>query len=517
MYRCSLELIPGPSASLIALLLVTVCSLPAQSPPSIPKDQEVKTHALTGVQYSILKVGTGKNIPQPGDGALINFSEWLTDGTLLDTTGPTMRKNPIRINVGDPKVPLGLSLGAQLLTKGGKVKLTVPPNRAYGAQGIAGKIPPNATIVYEIELIEYIYRPKQPKFLPGEPAKTVAMKNGVKYQVLVGTAGKRPNIDDIVELEYSIWSLKGEPRGGTYQFGQTVRAPIRGMAHPFLTEILPVMRKGSTWRCVVPESQTVAQINEDSIWQVTLIGFEPSESLPASNPDKSTSTKSGLSYERLSAGEGERPRDGYTCEIEWSFWKKQDKSFVAGSILQKNILVTLDDTVPHKFFPEILKLMKLNEVMRIEVPSKMTTPKMIPFDTIWKINLISQRKPLPEPKFYMPKPAELTRTSSGLQYRIVKGEGRGVSPKMGQMVSVHYVGWMPEGKKFDSSYGRSQPASFELGKVIPGWNEGLQLMKPGQTFLFVIPSKLAYGERGAPGIAPNSTLVFHVELLKVGQ
>ena len=117
----------------------------------------------------------------------------------------------------------------------------------------------------------------------------------------------------------------------------------------------------------------------------------------------------------------------------------------------------------------------------------------------------------------MPKQEELTKTASGLQYRVIKGEGKGDSPTVGQRVTVHYVGWLTDGKMFDSSYSRSEPASFELGRVIPGWNEGLQLMKPGNTYLFVIPGKLAYGARGAPGIPPDATLVFHVELLKVGK
>jgi FKBP-type peptidyl-prolyl cis-trans isomerase len=142
---------------------------------------------------------------------------------------------------------------------------------------------------------------------------------------------------------------------------------------------------------------------------------------------------------------------------------------------------------------------------------------MIPFDTVWKIKLVKMKEPLPAPKFYMPKPEELTKTPSGLHYRVVKGGGKGSAPRIGQDVTVHYSGWLTDGKPFDSSYSRNQPATFQLGRVIPGWNEALQLMKAGDIFLLVIPGKLAYGARGAPGIPPDATLVFHVELLKIGR
>lgn len=108
-------------------------------------------------------------------------------------------------------------------------------------------------------------------------------------------------------------------------------------------------------------------------------------------------------------------------------------------------------------------------------------------------------------------------TASGLQYQVLT-EGKGDSPKATDTVTVHYKGTLLNGETFDSSYDRGQPVSFPLQNVIPGWTEGLQLMKPGAKYKFVIPSNLAYGERGAGvKIGPNSTLVFEVELLSVGE
>jgi FKBP-type peptidyl-prolyl cis-trans isomerase len=106
-------------------------------------------------------------------------------------------------------------------------------------------------------------------------------------------------------------------------------------------------------------------------------------------------------------------------------------------------------------------------------------------------------------------------TASGLKY-VVEKEGSGKAPKATSNVTVHYTGKFLDGKVFDSSVQRGQPASFGLNQVITGWTEGLQLMKEGAKYTFYIPYTLAYGEQGYPGaIPPKSDLIFEVELLKV--
>lgn len=105
-------------------------------------------------------------------------------------------------------------------------------------------------------------------------------------------------------------------------------------------------------------------------------------------------------------------------------------------------------------------------------------------------------------------------TQSGLQYEVLT-EGKGKNPKATDTVRVHYKGTLIDGTEFDSSYKRGQPAEFPLNGVIPGWTEGLQLMKVGGKNRLVIPSDMAYGPQGRPGIPPNSVLVFEVELIEI--
>ena len=104
---------------------------------------------------------------------------------------------------------------------------------------------------------------------------------------------------------------------------------------------------------------------------------------------------------------------------------------------------------------------------------------------------------------------------SGLQYKVLK-EGSGPKPTASDSVVCNYRGVLLNNAEFDSSYKRGQPATFQVGQVIPGWTEALQLMPVGSKWQLFIPSALAYGQRGAGAdIGPNATLIFEVELLSI--
>ena len=131
---------------------------------------------------------------------------------------------------------------------------------------------------------------------------------------------------------------------------------------------------------------------------------------------------------------------------------------------------------------------------------------------------VERQKNLTAGKEFLKKNTEeqgVTVTASGLQYKVIR-DGDGNLPGLHSRVKCHYEGRFIDGQVFDSSYRRGTPTVFGLDQVIPGWTEGLQLMKMGSKYEFYIPSDLAYGEVGVPGAIPgNSTLIFTVELLGV--
>jgi peptidylprolyl isomerase len=168
--------------------------------------------------------------------------------------------------------------------------------------------------------------------------------------------------------------------------------------------------------------------------------------------------------------------------------------------------------------------MTKGEKRRFWIPSRLAygdrpaRPTQPAGDLVYDVELLDFVK-LPEPPAVPPDldgpPAGAKKTASGLAYVILKhGKGK-VHPKPNSTVDVHYSGWTPDGKLFDSSVLRGQPATFPLDGVIKGWTEGLQLLVPGDKARFWIPGKLAYGDKPSRPGAPAGPLVFDVELLSI--
>lgn len=134
-----------------------------------------------------------------------------------------------------------------------------------------------------------------------------------------------------------------------------------------------------------------------------------------------------------------------------------------------------------------------------------------------KVHQAKAQKNLEEGKKFLAENSKkegVVTLPSGLQYKVLK-EGEGQSPTINDEVTCHYRGTFIDGRVFDSSYDRGEPAHFAVNGVIKGWTEALQLMKPGSKWMLYIPAELGYGEQNIPGIEPNSVLIFEVELLSV--
>jgi FKBP-type peptidyl-prolyl cis-trans isomerase len=264
--------------------------------------------------------------------------------------------------------------------------------------------------------------------------------------------------------------------------------------------------------------------------------FEPIEPLPSAPrpaaprapkdvgeaPGDAEKTASGLASRRLAKGSGAAhpgPYDKVT--IHYTGWTSGGKMFDSTIPSGEPTTLALDAVI--KGWREGIQLMSKGERRRFWIPAALAYGERpasadapagdLVFD-VELLDFVSVTPPPPAPADVEAAPKDAKKTASGLAYKIlVRGKGK-ERPKASSFVEVHYTGWTPDGKMFDSSVVRGKPTSFPLDGVIKGWTEGVQLMVVGDKARFWIPAALAYGDKPKAG-APGGPLVFDVELLSI--
>jgi len=259
-------------------------------------------------------------------------------------------------------------------------------------------------------------------------------------------------------------------------------------------------------------------------------------SVDADAPEEFTTTESGLKYRIRRKSDGAKPTIDKNVLVHYRGWLDDgtifDTTYGTGGAPST---LEVSHTVPG--WSEGLQLVGVGGMIELEVPAKLgygeagSPPQIPPNATLhFLVELINITDPPAAPD--MPNyesntgglepgkaddnaPEEFTTTNSGLKYRI-RRKSDGPKPTPAKTVVVHYRGSLDNGKVFDSSYSRKEPAEFRLSDVVPGWTEGLQLIGTGGMIDLEIPSELGYGPAGRPpAIPPNSTLHFTVELLQI--
>lgn len=239
-------------------------------------------------------------------------------------------------------------------------------------------------------------------------------------------------------------------------------------------------------------------------------------------PADAIRTASGLSYRVLHAGNGlERPAINANVEVHYSGWMTNGEMFDSSVVRDEPAAFPLDRVIAG--WTEGLQLMTVGEKTRFWIPGNLAYGESDsgsgrPYGTlVFDVELLSFKNPPPPPETpddLAAPPTDAMTTDSGLVYRVLQSGTGDALPLATSKVDVHYSGWMVEGgRMFDSSVVRGESISFGLDEVIPGWTEGLQLMKTGEKARFWIPGHLAYGEEPTGGGRPHGTLVFDVELL----
>ena len=256
-----------------------------------------------------------------------------------------------------------------------------------------------------------------------------------------------------------------------------------------------------------------------------------------SNSPDSVTLKSGLKYSEVKAGTGAEAKNGDLIEIQFKGWIIKDSSnlFSDWSVDSTKKADLIADSYamnqPMKFVlgtesfikgsEEGIVGMKAGGQRTIIIPSNLCYGPEgmgpIPPNTSIRvlIELVSTKEAVVA-KMWDVDSTLFKTTASGLKYAIIK-EGEGELVGKEKQATVHYSGFLLNGNRFDSSVERDEPFTFVagVGQVIPGWDEGVQLMKKGSKARFIVPSNLAYGDRDLGKIPPNSTLIFDVELLDI--
>jgi FKBP-type peptidyl-prolyl cis-trans isomerase len=242
----------------------------------------------------------------------------------------------------------------------------------------------------------------------------------------------------------------------------------------------------------------------------------------AAAPADATKTESGLAFKVLAKPRGTThpgPHDKVT--INFTGWTPQGEVIASSVPDGEPWALLLDDAI--KGLAEGLLLMGKGEKRRLWIPAELATsgrPKRRgpPGPAVFDVELVSFAKvpdPIPVPEDVAAAPADAKRTASGIAYKLLKrGKGK-AHPTAESTVEVHYSGWTPDGKLFDSSVRRGKPTSFPLNAVIKGWTEGVQLLVVGDKARFWIPGALAYGDKPNQSGTPTGPLVFDVELLSI--
>ena len=248
----------------------------------------------------------------------------------------------------------------------------------------------------------------------------------------------------------------------------------------------------------------------------------PAPSDVAAAPADAVKTASGLASKVITPGTGkDHPGPTDRVKVHYTGWTTDGKMFDSSVARNEPITFGLDQVI--KGWTEGVQLMVSGEKRRFWIPAELaygTRPSRpgapvgnLTFD-VELLEFASPPKPPTVPADVKAPPANAKKTASGLAYKILEAGPGTQSPVASDRVTVNYSGWTTDGKMFDSSITRGQPAHFGVGGVIPGWTEGLQLMHVGDKARFWIPATLAYGEKPGGG-KPAGMLVFDVELVSI--
>lgn len=363
----------------------------------------------------------------------------------------------------------------------------------------------------------------------------ITTNSGLKYKITKQGKGEFPKAGDRVWVHFIGKLANDSVFDNTLETGSRDFYLGQGQLIKAWEEGLKLVRQGGAIVMIVPPELGYGNIeyngvkpNSTLIYEVSLIQIDRGESIEAFDIDglELKKTKSKFKYYIVEKGDSAKPiKKGDNAYVHYTGFLNDGSIFDSSHKKGKPVRITVGGGQVFKGWDLGLQLMNEGGKYRFIFPAKLAYGKkgfknIIPPNATITLD-VELVKITPEIKVEKWEAAdkEILETESGLRY-IVFNPGSGDFVQKDGVVEVHYSGYFMNGKLFDSSVKREEPIKFPVGAgvVIDGWDEGLQLMKKGAKFQFIIPAHLAYGEEGAPPqIPPNSTLIFDIEIINIIQ
>ena len=361
------------------------------------------------------------------------------------------------------------------------------------------------------------------------PADAVKTADGLVYKkITTNDAGESPKRNDTVTINYTGWH---QNTGETFFTNKSRGTPMPlnlSTTAPGFTEAMQLLKKGEKAMLWVPPSigykGTPVGTPETLVYEVELVDIVPAPPVPADlagPPANAQTTPKGTKYEVLKPATGTvKAKSWDTVTYNYTAWDSTGRMFETTEMKKKPAKMQ-----PYKqaaTLEDVLTQMAAGQRVRFWADAdKMSTtgrplPGMPQGTVCYELELITIEpgvEPPPVPPDVAKQPADAKKTDKGVFYKLLKaGPAGGAHPKATETVKVNYTGWSTDGRMFDSSVVRKEPAEFSLQGVIAGWTDGIPLMTVGDKMRFWIPEELAY--KGQPG-RPQGMLVFDIELLEI--
>ena len=358
------------SLSTLLLSLAPLAAPLAPQNPEIPADTEIQT-TESGLQYSVLQPGEGLR-PGHGDRVIVHFTGWLEDGTLIVSTRTT--GEPIEVGIGQQKIK-GLNEGLQLIEPGGRIKLTIPPELGYGSRGRGKNIPPDATLVYDIELVQVSAR--VPEFLPLDETESEVTASGLRVQVLERGGGIKRGPKDPVWVEYTYWDTLGECHFATIMTPTPVILAAKSLPFKFFDEVFQLMGEGDEALFEVPpellfgdRKSGALPPNSVTIWRIRLARVFRKPAFPKTPEDGYQTTSNGLKYRVLREGRGRTPQISDRVRLHYTGWLTDGKEIATSYNKQRQPQsVAVSDVIPG--LGMALMLSKEGGIIEVVIPGKL--------------------------------------------------------------------------------------------------------------------------------------------------